>query len=469
MATWWSLHGLLALVPDGLPRVESVRIDATVVVFGVVVALVTSLLAGLVPALSLARARSRDSSSAAAAAARQARRSRHWRPGLVVAQVALAVTIVAAAGLLTRSVLRLQAVDIGLAADRLVFVQLSLPRAKYAERARHAQFLERPWLGSRRFRPSPRRRPSTRRRSPVRAAGMCRASRRRARAPSAPPRIRRSISNRCTPIISGRSRSRSVRGRAFTAADRAGAVEVAIVSEDVAARTWPGEAPIGKRLKMGGPDSRDAWRTVVGVAASTRYRELAKPRPTIYLPAAQFLETAQVLVLRTTAPLDQVAALARSQVSAVDPDVQVMGVAPFSQMLDGPLARPRFNAFLLSIFAVAALLLATIGLYAVLAAYRAPARSRAGDSRRAGSHADEGPTTRVGEALVARRRRRDDRPGRRRGGDPHRARHALRDSCARPADPGRRGAAAHSRVRRRFVPAGPPRHSCRRGPRPFAN
>ena len=160
-----------------------------------------------------------------------------------------------------------------------------------------------------------------------------------------------------------------VRGRAFTTADRQGAVPVAILSEDIAARTWPGEDPIGKRLQMGRPDSRDPWYTVVGVAAQTRYRELTGPRPTLYLPAAQFQMTAEMLVLRTTASLDLVASLSRDGVRAVDPDVHVMRVAPFAEMLERPLARPRFNAFLLSIFGVAALMLSTIGLYAVMAAY----------------------------------------------------------------------------------------------------
>jgi putative ABC transport system permease protein len=367
LATWWSLQGLLALVPEGLPRVESVRIDATVLVFGVATALVTSVLAGLVPALSLARA---DLVTELRGGGRGATGSgsRQWRRGLVVAQVALAVTIVAAAGLLTRSVLRLQAVEIGLSADRLVFVQLSLADSKYADRARHAQFLDQAVTRLEMI-------PVIAAATPVNATPFSGEAgwdlpRFAAEGQSA-ERAAANPSLNLESVYSNYFRTFEiplVRGRAFTSADRIGAVEVAIVSEDVAARTWPGESPIGKRLKMGRPDSRDPWRTVVGVAASTRYRELARPRPTIYLPAPQFLETAQVLVLRTTAPLDQLAALVRSQVSAVDPDVQVMGVAPFSQMLDRPLARPRFNAFLLSLFAVTALLLATIGLYAVLAA-----------------------------------------------------------------------------------------------------
>jgi hypothetical protein len=152
--------------------------------------------------------------------------------------------------------------------------------------------------------------------------------------------------------------------------DREGSPDVAIVSEEVAAQTWPGMDPIGKWLKMGTlPDPEPQWYTVVGVAATTRYRDLTRPRPTLYLPAAQFQMTAPMMALRTTASLDLAASLARERVHAVDPDVNVVRVAHFTELLDQPLARPRFNAFLLSVFGVAALLLSTICLYAEMAAY----------------------------------------------------------------------------------------------------
>ena len=160
-----------------------------------------------------------------------------------------------------------------------------------------------------------------------------------------------------------------IRGRGFGPADREGAPNVVIVSEDVAARTWPGEEPIGKRLKLGGATSEEPWRTVVGVARMTRYRELREPRATVYLPAAQFMFAADAIVLRSTAPARVVAGAARERIRAVDPAVQVMRVTPFADLLDRPLARPRFDAFVLSVFGIAALMLAAIGLYAVMGAY----------------------------------------------------------------------------------------------------
>ena len=109
--------------------------------------------------------------------------------------------------------------------------------------------------------------------------------------------------------------------------------------------------------------------TVVGVAGPNRYRELMEPRPTLDPPAAQFQMTATMMVLRKTASRELVASMARTQVQALDPAIQVMRVAPFREMLARPLARPRFNAFLLGIPGVASLLLSTVGLYAVMAAH----------------------------------------------------------------------------------------------------
>ncbi len=141
------------------------------------------------------------------------------------------------------------------------------------------------------------------------------------------------------------------------------------MSEDLAARTWPGEDAVGRRLKFGRPDSREAWRTVVGVVLPTRYRELAEPRPTLYVPAPQFIDEAQILVLRTALPLARVAELARASVRAVEPGRLVTRVTPFAELAAAPLAGPRFSAFLIGVFGVSALLLAAVGLYAVMAAH----------------------------------------------------------------------------------------------------
>jgi predicted permease len=369
--TWWSLQALVAFVPDGLPRVDSVRLDAGVVLFTVAVAFFTAALAGLAPALSVARA---DLAAHLRSAGRGATGNpmQRGRRALVIAQIALAVTVVSAAALLTHSLLRLQTVDMGLARDRLVFVQMALPKPKYADNARHVQFLKEvvarleavPGIAG----ATPVNTP------PFAGTGGWDAPEFTAEGQSADD----AATNPSLNLESVHANYFAtlevtlVRGRAFAEADGYGAPRVAIVSEDVAAHTWPGEDPIGKRLKLGRSDSTEdwrAWRTVVGVARPTRYRELAAQRATLYLPAEQFMVAAEMLLVRTTSPLALVAGEVRARVQAVDPGVRVTRVSPFRELLQGPLARPRFNAFLIGLFGLAALLLAAVGLYAVVAAY----------------------------------------------------------------------------------------------------
>jgi predicted permease len=366
VATSWTLRALMALVPDGLPRVDSVHVDAGVILFTIVVAFLAAAIAGLAPAIASART---DLISQLRSSGRGLTGSaRHGRRALVVMQIALAVTVVAAAGLLTRSLLLLQGVQTGLAADRLVFVSLSLPQVKYGNRERHLQFLNdlvaqleaAPGIAA----------ATPVSVGPFAATGGWDLPRFTAEGQSADRAATNPSLNleSIHPNYFNTFEVTLVRGRAFTDTDRQGVPDVAIVSEDVAARTWPGQDPIGKRMKFGSVDSTDGWRTVVGVARTTRYRDLTEPRPTLYLPAEQFIVAAQMLVLRTTSPLAVVARLARERVGAVDQDVQVMRVAPFSELLERPLARPRFNAFLIVVFGLAALLLSAIGVYAVIAA-----------------------------------------------------------------------------------------------------
>jgi predicted permease len=257
----------------------------------------------------------------------------------------------------------------GFATDRLVFVELSLPQATYVNRARHAQFLDRAVaeLGAL---------PAVLAATPVNIRpfsgdGGWDVPRFTAEGQSAERAAANPSLNleSVYPNYFATFRIPLVRGRSFTEADRIGSLDVAIVSQDIADGIWAGQDPIGKRLKPGGPDSGEKWLTVVGVAAPTRYRELTKRRSTIYLPAAQFLVTADILALRTNAPVDVVASLARERIKALDAGVLVVRVVPFARMLDGPLARPRFNVFLFGVFGMAALLLANIGVYAVMSAH----------------------------------------------------------------------------------------------------
>jgi predicted permease len=363
---WWMLHTIVAVIPDGLPRIESVRIDAGMTLFAFAIVFFATVLAALAPAMLVLRndlaAESRHGRATTGRGAARVRRS------LVVAQIALTVAVIAAAGLLIRSVLKLQSVDLGLPAERLVLAELHVPSANYAQRARREQFLDDVVA---RLEAIPAIAATTPvNLSPFSGQGwdlpqFTAEGQGEQQAESNPSLNIESVH----PNYFATLQVPLVRGRAFNSADREGMQQVAIVSEDMAARTWPGADPIGKRLKMGGPGDTGPWYTVVGVAADTRYRELATPLPTLYLPAAQFQMTAEMLVLRSAASLELLRTLAAERIRSIDTDVRVMRMAPFTEMLDRRLARPRFTAFLLGIFGVSALLLSTVGLYAVMAAY----------------------------------------------------------------------------------------------------
>lgn len=358
---------LITIVPDGLPRLEAIRVDGTVVLFSMAAVVVTALLAGLAPGLSAVRAdlvsplRAGGSAIVGGAATR-------GRRTLVVAQVALAVTVLAAAGLLIRSVLRLQAIDLGLPADRLVLLDLHVPAAKYALPRQHGRFLDAAIAELEAV-------PAIAAATPVNIAPF---GDRGWDVPRITAEGQSDDEAGANPTLTLESIHPNyfatfevpiLAGRAFTPADREGGAAVAIVSEDVAARLWPHENAVGKRLKMGPAGSRARWLEIVGIAAGTRYRTVTSPRPTLYLPAAQFQMTATMLVVRTTASLELLTSIAGDRLRALDPELRIMRIAPFTALLDQPLARPRFTAFLLSIFAITALLLATVGLYAVMAAH----------------------------------------------------------------------------------------------------
>jgi len=369
-ASRWVLQGSLALVPGGLPRVESVRIDGAVVLFTAAVAFLAAGLAGLAPALYATHtdlvAELRTGRQYGTAGAR------HGRRALAGAQVSLAVAVVAASGLLTRSLLRLQHVELGLSAERVVVVALSIPPPKDGDRARYVRFHDAVVAQLEGI-------PGVEKATPINNPPL--AGINGWDSPQSMTEGQTPDEAESNPSLSLESIYPShfatlgvpiVRGREFTEADGEGAPEVAIVSADVAARLWPGEDPIGKRLRMGNPTTNEpwqTWRTVVGVVNPIRYRELVVARATLYLPARQFIESAGALLLRTALPPEALAAGVRERVRAVDPTVRVMAVVPFRQFLEGPLARPRFHAFVIGLFGASALLLAVVGLYSVMAAY----------------------------------------------------------------------------------------------------
>lgn len=356
----------LEWVPNGLPRVEAIRVDRTVVAFSIGVSAIVAVLATALPGLAAARRSILDQLRGSGRGSEKHGRL-GWRRALVAGQVAMAVVAMAGVGLLISTLQHLRTEATQLAADQLVIAPLVIPQEKYADRAKWREVMTAitetiasdvrigsvtpvnatPFTGTGWDVPL------------MTAEGQ------------SDEEAKRNPALNLEEIHPGYFQTFEVplvRGRAFSEADRADTPRVAIVSADVAARVWAGQDPIGRRVKWGGPTSDAEWLTVVGISAPTRYRELRTPWPTLYVPAAQMLGGANQLVVRTSMPLGQLTELVRGRVEALDPAIQVMPLRPFGDLLAEPLSRPRFYGALMTAFGLVGAVLAAIGLYGVIAA-----------------------------------------------------------------------------------------------------
>ena len=357
------LSALLALAPAEFPRSEAIRLGGAPLGMAVLVTIVAVLLFGVAPALAAAR-RSEDSPlRLGTRGASETRERRRVRQTLVAAQVALAVVMLAGAGLLVRSLTRLQRVPLGFAAEHLSVLQLAFPGARYDSlpkvgamgEAVAARWKAVPGVVS----VSPTLLP------PFLGANIFRWKLDREGASQ-----EESDRNPLVPIeVGGEDYFKTMgipilRGRGILASDREGAAEVVVLSASAARRMFGSDDPVGKRVgPLGDSTSR---RTVVGVAGDIRYRSLREETPTAYLPFRQsFWQGA--FAVRTRGELAGVLPVLRDAARDVDPQLSLWEARSMDELLAGPLARPRLAAYLLSGFGLTALLLAAIGLYGVMA------------------------------------------------------------------------------------------------------
>ena len=366
-----AVRGLVAVAPPQLPRLAEVRVDALVLVFAVVVSIASTLLFGVAPAVWTARARAHPTLRGGARGGGYTRGTRFVRQALVVSQVALALVVVAGAGLLTNSLIRLQHVDMGFDATHLTLVKVAVPRPKYAAVSAWLTFFDQ--LVERLEAP-----PGTAA-TPVVLAPFVGAGGWDATVSAEGQGQAAAVENptlNLEPIAPNYFQTMSMplrRGRAFTDRDRAGSLPVAIVSEATVRRLWPGQDAIGKRLKFGLPDTmHEPWLTVVGVVGDTRYRELSVAPASIYIPFRQTDSPGQqpsYVAVRSSGPAGAAIRAVHAAAHELDPTVLVAEGDPFTRFLDAPLARPRFDTLLLSGFSLIALVLAAVGLYGTMAAF----------------------------------------------------------------------------------------------------
>jgi len=359
----WGVRLLAVLGPGIVPRVQEVSIDARV--FGFMVAAVALISVGF--GLVAARPVSQNDLQESLKTNRQsgAVRSRKWSDALVVVEVSLAVLLLVGSGLLVKSLLQLQRTNTGIDANELVSVEIDLSAQAYQEAARASDFY-RQLLGQVESIPG------------VESATFGTVQPLSGSGGSDPFAIegRQLDPNNLTAAgwqVVGANYLKTLRipllkGRDLTTADlQPGAPPVAIINEKMATRYWPNEDPIGRRITLGLPRPDNPWITIVGVAKNVPHRAVdSQAEPDWYASRVVSPQRHRYLFVRSALPASSVAAAIRREVAAIDRNQPLTSVKTMAEVIGATTAPRRFNAWLLGVFAIVALVLATLGIYSVI-------------------------------------------------------------------------------------------------------
>ncbi len=375
---YWGTSLLTKLAPAGLPQAGEIPMDWRVLAFTLGVSIITGLAFGLVPAVASARS---DLSLVLRSGGRggSGPRSRSLtRDVLLVCEVASSAALLIGAGLLIRSLVRLQEVNPGFRADHVLTMQFSLPQARYAG-LNVGLFYER-LLGRVGQLPG------------VQAAGICRFL------PLSGSDASLNFQIEGQPRLKDADQPRAkyrtasggyfaalgipvIRGRIFDNRDNQGTPKVVVINETAARRYWPADNPIGKRILSGFDDEQ--WSTIIGVVGNVKHTGLdADANPETYYQYLQippevmnFAESTMALVIRTNADPAAMTSAVRQELRGIDSSLPIFDVRVMQDLLSGSVAQPRFRTFLVATFAGLALVMATLGLYGVVA-YSVSQRTR---------------------------------------------------------------------------------------------
>jgi putative ABC transport system permease protein len=366
LLAWWALKALVAANPERVPRLHEIGVDWRVLAFTGGVAIAVGLLFGLLPAFRTSGSRLHELIKAGGKTSSVGTGRHRLRSGLVVVEVAAALVVLIGAGLMVRSFLALSHVDPGFRAERLLTLQVSLPASKYPNAPQQAQFFDR-LLARLRSLPGVRGASTV---SVLPLSGWAQTGevtlekRVVETGDPHPPVALRTIDADYFAIMGIPLFS----GRAFTAADNAQAPLTAIVEKGLADRLWPGENPLGKRLRLNDEGYGLGWREVVGVVGNIKHQALdAQSRGHLYLPSAQLPAPMMSIVLRTEDDPIAHATEVRQLVWSLDRDQPISQVSSMDQVIAQSVSQPRFNTILFGVFAIVALFLAVVGVYGVMA------------------------------------------------------------------------------------------------------
>ena len=354
---------LVKLAPAAMPQLRGVHVDWPVALFAFALSLTSGLVFGLMPGFTALREKAHDALKQRGAAAG----SSSVRHVLVVAQIALAIILLGASGLLIRSFVNLSKVQLGFRPDNLLTFRVTLPEAKYPRPPEIINFFN---TVNDRLRSLPGAKASGGTTALLlgelpNASGEFTIEGRADKGGLIEQPLARTFA---TPGFFSAFGQPLLDGREFNPQDGPNSPPVAIINESLAKRFFEGRSPVGRRFKFGRPNDRGTLFTIVGVVADTRRRGLDRDIwLEAYTPLTQASRRSTTFIVRTAAdPLSMVNSV-REVVRSIDRDQPISAVAPMDRLLDDRMAPRRFVMLLLTLLAGSALLLAAVGLYGVLA------------------------------------------------------------------------------------------------------
>ena len=358
-----AMRAFISFSPANVPRTDEIRLDGMALLFTFGITLLTSMAFGLLPTLQASKPGVNTTLKEGGRQGNRGGRPR-TRGLLVVAEVALSLLLLIGAGLMIRTFISYQRLNPGFRTDNLLTMKLALPFKKYPKPEQQVAFYQQVIERVRAL-------PGVQGVGAVSDLPLVEGGifafiiegRESASAQDDPDAVWRAINPDYFRTMGMQLR----RGREFTEHDQPGAVEVIVINETMAASFWPGEDPIGKRIQI--YDSQPMpWREIVGVVNDTKEAGLGVPtRPEIYVPFSQRPRTAMTLIAHTAAGPEQLAGAMRAAVQTVDPEQPVYRVSTMEQFFSAEVAVPRATMFLMGSLAVAALILAAVGIYGVMA------------------------------------------------------------------------------------------------------
>jgi len=365
----WGTAALIAAVPQNIPRVSTIQMDGVVLGFTLLLSLATGVIFGLVPAWQSSHVDLNTALKAGARGTGGTEGKHRARNALVMTEVALALILLICASLLIQSFARLGRVDTGMRTDHLFTASIGLPEAAYPKPENIITFFDQlvPRL---RAIPGVESVTTT---WPLPLSGSNNISSFDIEENPAPEGQQPDSPHRIVGADYFKTMGIPVRqGRGFEPTDQFRSLPVVIVNEQFAKKFFPGQKNIvGKHIKpsWGVGDEKALMRTIVGVVGNSKHRTLnMEDTPEIYLSSSQIPMDSMTIVARTSiSNPTAITSAVRRELAAVDRNIPLVRVRIFDEYLARALARPRFNAMLLSIFAGTALLLTAIGIYGVMA------------------------------------------------------------------------------------------------------